>query len=106
METMRSELAGCPVIIGGGLAIGGFLFFLWRGWIAPGWRARLWGIFGLGALQGAVGWWMVASGLTERVNVAPLRLAFHLTLAAVIYAALIWAADRGKRHAIAWAMQQ
>jgi heme a synthase len=37
---------------------------------------------------------MVASGLVDRINVAPLRLAFHLTLAAVIYAALIWAADR------------
>jgi cytochrome c oxidase assembly protein subunit 15 len=37
---------------------------------------------------------MVASGLVDRVNVAPLRLAFHLTLAAVIYAALIWVADR------------
>jgi cytochrome c oxidase assembly protein subunit 15 len=71
-----------------------FLCFLWRGWVAPEWRLRLWGIFGLGALQGAVGWWMVASGLTDRINVAPLRLAFHLTLAAVIYAALIWAADR------------
>jgi cytochrome c oxidase assembly protein subunit 15 len=71
-----------------------FLFFLWRGWVAPEWRLRLWGIFGLGALQGAVGWWMVASGLTDRINVAPLRLAFHLTLAAVIYAALIWVADR------------
>jgi heme a synthase len=71
-----------------------FLFFLWRGFIAREWRASLWGIFALGALQGAVGWWMVASGLVDRVNVAPLRLAFHLTLAAVIYAALIWVADR------------
>jgi cytochrome c oxidase assembly protein subunit 15 len=71
-----------------------FLFFLWRGFIGSEWRLRLWGIFALGALQGAVGWWMVASGLVERINVAPLRLAFHLTLAAVIYAALIWAADR------------
>ena len=40
-----------------------FLWFLWRGWIAAGLRWRLWMIFGLGALQGAVGWWMVASGL-------------------------------------------
>ena len=32
-----------------------FLVFLWRGWIEPRWRARLWGIFSLGALQGAVG---------------------------------------------------
>ncbi|NWG23064.1 MAG: COX15/CtaA family protein [Pseudorhodoplanes sp.] len=71
-----------------------FLFFLWRGWIAPGERARLWGIFALGALQGAVGWWMVASGLSGRVSVSQYRLAFHLTLACVIYAALIWTARR------------
>src|SRR5262249_3699939 len=61
-----------------------FLLFLWRGWITPEMRGRLWTIFGLGALQGAVGWWMVASGLTERVNVSQYRLAFHLTLACVI----------------------
>ena len=71
-----------------------FLFFLWRGWIEPRWRARLWGIFGLGALQGAVGWWMVASGLSERVSVSQYWLAFHLTLASVIYAALLWTAQR------------
>jgi heme a synthase len=71
-----------------------FLFFLWRGCVASAWRGPLWGIFALGALQGAVGWWMVASGLVDRINVAPLRLAFHLTLAAVIYAALIFTADR------------
>ena len=45
-------------------------------------------------MQGAVGWWMVASGLTERVNVSQYRLAFHLTLACIIYAALAWTADR------------
>jgi len=67
-----------------------FLFFLWRGGIEPRLRARFWIIFFLGALQGAVGWWMVASGLTARVNVAHERLAFHLTLACVIYAAILW----------------
>ena len=70
------------------------LFFLWRGWIAREWRAPLWGIFVLGAIQGAVGWWMVASGLADRVSVSQYRLAFHLTLACVIYAALIWFARR------------
>jgi heme a synthase len=69
-----------------------FLFFLWRGWIGPGLRARLWFIFGLGAVQGAVGWWMVASGLAGRVDVSQYRLAVHLTLAAVIYAAVVWTA--------------
>ncbi|WP_333824241.1 COX15/CtaA family protein [Pinisolibacter sp.] len=46
----------------------------------------------LGGLQGFVGWWMVASGLVDRVTVAPYRLAVHLTLAAVIFAAIVWTA--------------
>jgi len=71
-----------------------FLWFLWRGAIEPGLRARLWAIFGLGAFQGAVGWWMVASGLAERVEVSQYRLAFHLTLACVIYVAIVWTAER------------
>jgi cytochrome c oxidase assembly protein subunit 15 len=70
-----------------------FLFFLWRGWIPRGLKIRLWGIFALGGLQGAVGWWMVASGLVGRVSVSQYRLAFHLTLACVIYAALLWTAQ-------------
>ena len=69
-----------------------FLWFLWRGWIEPGLRARLWIIFGLGALQGAIGWWMVTSGLAGRVDVSQYRLATHLTLACVIYAAIVWTA--------------
>jgi len=71
-----------------------FLWFLWRGGIGPGLRARLWTIFGLGALQGVVGWWMVASGLADRVEVSQYRLATHLFLACVIYVALIWTAQR------------
>jgi cytochrome c oxidase assembly protein subunit 15 len=78
-----------------------FLWFLWRGWVGPGLRGRLWFIFGLGALQGAVGWWMVASGLAERVEVSQYRLATHLVLACVIYAAMIWTAQRlGARPAV------
>ena len=71
-----------------------FLFFLWRGWVAPSLRPRLWFIFGLGALQGAVGWWMVASGLAERVDVSQYRLATHLLLACLIYVAIIFTARR------------
>jgi heme a synthase len=71
-----------------------FLLFLWRGWIAPRMRPRLWFIFALGALQGAVGWWMVASGLSERIEVSQYRLATHLVLASVIYVALLWTAVR------------
>src|SRR3546814_935664 len=44
---------------------------------------RLVGLFALGGLQGAVGWWMVASGLSDRVSVAPERLMIHLGLAFV-----------------------
>ena len=71
-----------------------FLWFLWRGAVPPSLRPRLWFIFGLGALQGAVGWWMVASGLVERTEVSQYRLATHLILACAIYAALIWTASR------------
>jgi cytochrome c oxidase assembly protein subunit 15 len=80
-----------------------FLFFLWRGWIEPGLRARLWMIFGLGALQGAAGWWMVMSGLSARVSVAHERLAFHLTIACVIFVAILWTAQHlraPKPHAV------
>ena len=71
-----------------------FLAFLWKGWVEQGLRARLWTIFGLGALQGAIGWWMVASGLSERVSVSQYRLATHMTLACVIFAACVWTAQR------------
>jgi cytochrome c oxidase assembly protein subunit 15 len=71
-----------------------FLFFLWRGWIGQGLRFRLWLIFALGAAQGAIGWWMVASGLAERTEVSPYRLATHLILACVIFAASLWTAQR------------
>ncbi len=71
-----------------------FLWFLWRGMVAPALRPRLWFIFALGALQGAVGWWMVASGLADRVEVSQYRLATHLILACLIYVALLWTAWR------------
>jgi cytochrome c oxidase assembly protein subunit 15 len=70
-----------------------FLWFLWQGRVEPSLRGRLWMIFGLGAFQSAVGWWMVASGLAERVEVSQYRLAFHLTLACLIYVALVWTAQ-------------
>jgi len=52
------------------------------------WRCTL--LLLLGALQGLVGWWMVASGLEDRVTVAPERLATHLGLALILFGALIW----------------
>jgi len=53
---------------------------------------QLVGIFILGGLQGVAGWWMVASGLTERTDVSQYRLAVHLILASLIFAYLIWVA--------------
>jgi cytochrome c oxidase assembly protein subunit 15 len=71
-----------------------FLWFLWRGIVSTDLRRRLWLIFGLGALQGVVGWWMVASGLTQRVEVSQYRLATHLVLALLIFAAIVWTLRR------------
>jgi cytochrome c oxidase assembly protein subunit 15 len=71
-----------------------FLVFLWRGTIPQRLRARLWTIFGAGAALGAVGWWMVSSGLTQGVSVSQYRLAFHLTLACAIYASILWTAQQ------------
>jgi cytochrome c oxidase assembly protein subunit 15 len=77
-----------------------FLWFLWRGVLGSELRRRLWLILGLGALQGAVGWWMVASGLSQRVEVSQYRLATHLMLALAIFAAVVWTLRRlGERPA-------
>src|SRR3954462_13078725 len=79
-----------------------FLWFIWRGALASDLKRKLWIIFALGALQGAVGWWMVASGLTQRVEVSQLRLATHLVLALAIFAAIVWTLRRlGNRRAVA-----
>ena len=55
--------------------------------IERGLTPKLVGLLLLGGLQGAVGWWMVASGLVDRVDVSQYRLAMHLTLACLIFAA-------------------
>jgi heme a synthase len=80
-----------------------FLYFLWRGVLSSELKRRLWLIFGLGALQGAVGWWMVASGLSQRTEVSQYRLAAHLMLALVIFAAIVWTLRRltARPHAAA-----
>jgi cytochrome c oxidase assembly protein subunit 15 len=71
-----------------------FLWFIWRGALSADLKRRLWVIFGLGALQGAVGWWMVASGLSQRVEVSHIRLATHLVLALLIFAGSVWTLRR------------
>lgn len=69
-----------------------FVIFAVRKMIPQRLTLRLAGIFVLGALQGLVGWWMVASGLTQRTSVAPERLATHLGLAFALLGALVWTA--------------
>jgi len=66
-----------------------FFWFVARGLVDRALAWKLGGIFVLGGLQGAIGWWMVASGLSERVDVSQYRLAIHLTLACFILAAII-----------------
>lgn len=53
---------------------------------------RLAGIFLLGAVQGGLGWYMVASGLIDEPRVSHFRLTAHLLLAFLIYAAILWVA--------------
>ena len=69
----------------------GFLGFALSKNIPAGWTARLIGIGALGGLQGAVGWWMVSSGLSGgMLDVASYRLATHLGLAFVILGFIAW----------------
>jgi cytochrome c oxidase assembly protein subunit 15 len=69
----------------------GFLWFLARRQIPAGWTPRLLGLGALGGLQGAIGWWMVSSGLTgTMLDVASYRLATHLGLAFVILGLIAW----------------
>lgn len=68
------------------------------GRIEPWLKPRLVVGLALGGLQGFVGWWMVASGLVDRVDVSQYRLATHLTLALIIFAYLFWIARRLAPH--------
>lgn len=69
-----------------------YVWFLVRRRIPPGYGARLAGIFVLGGLQGALGWYMVKSGLVDDPRVSQFRLTAHLGLAFVIFAAMLWVA--------------
>ncbi|MEL7461263.1 MAG: heme A synthase [Pseudomonadota bacterium] len=69
----------------------GFFGFLVARKIPAGWTPRLLLLGGLGGLQGAIGWWMVSSGLTgTMLDVASYRLATHLGLAFVILGLILW----------------
>jgi cytochrome c oxidase assembly protein subunit 15 len=91
-------------------------YFVLRGRVRGSLAWKLAGIFVLGGLQGAVGWYMVKSGLVDEPRVASLRLASHLGMALVIYASMLWvalgllapvpvpAAPGARRHAAALAI--
>ena len=70
------------------------LWFVARGKLpsSPGLAPMLFGIFLLGAAQGALGWYMVQSGLVDDPRVSQLRLTAHLGLALLIFAAMFWTA--------------
>lgn len=84
--------------------------------IPPGWTGRLVALGTLGGLQGAIGWWMVASGLVDRTDVSHFRLSLHLLTALFLLAALVWtardfalmardpAAVRPRLTGVAWAV--
>jgi cytochrome c oxidase assembly protein subunit 15 len=68
------------------------LWFAAKRAIPRGYGWRLVALLALGGLQGAIGWWMVASGLVERTDVSHFRLATHLLTALFILAGLVWTA--------------
>jgi heme a synthase len=76
-----------------GLAFALPLAVFWlRGAIRPGNRGKYLGVLALGGLQGAIGWFMVKSGLVDRVDVSQYRLALHLSVAFLILGLLVWLA--------------
>ena len=86
-----------------------FLYFLARRRIERRLAPKLAALFVLGGLQGALGWYMVASGLVDNPHVSPYRLTAHLGLAVLIYGYMFWivldlardpppAASRGARR--------
>ena len=74
----------------------GFVFFVPLVWFAARRRIdrsltiKLAGLFALGGLQGALGWFMVASGLVDRPGVSQYRLAAHLVTAFIVYGLMVW----------------
>lgn len=84
------------------------LWFWVRKAIPAGYKPRLLALLALGGLQGAIGWWMVASGLVERTDVSHIRLTVHLLTALFILAGIVWTAldlmalHRNRLAAPAW----
>lgn len=83
-----------------GLAFAAPLAWFWvRGRIPHGYKPRLLALLALGALQGAVGWWMVKSGISQDVKVSHFRLATHLLVALFTLAGIVWTALDLRAHA-------
>lgn len=86
-----------------------FTFFLWKRTL-PVWLIRnLTYILGLGALQGAMGWLMVMSGLVDLPYVSHYRLAAHLSLAIILVMVILWTVMRidtphPRKNATPWIM--
>ena len=76
-----------------GLAFAAPLAWFWlKGTIPGGYKPRLLALLALGGLQGAVGWWMVSSGIVNDVKVSHFRLAAHLLVALTTLGGLVWTA--------------
>jgi cytochrome c oxidase assembly protein subunit 15 len=76
------------------------IWFAAKRQVPRGYGWRLAALLALGGLQGAIGWWMVASGLSVRTDVSHIRLAVHLVTALVILGGIVWTArDLMQLHA-------
>lgn len=84
-----------------GIAFALPLAFFWaKGALRPGMGRKMLAVLALGGLQGAIGWFMVKSGLVDRVDVSQYRLALHLSVAFLLLSLLVWLAlehGRGAR---------
>ncbi|MFA5900312.1 MAG: COX15/CtaA family protein [Hyphomicrobium sp.] len=69
-----------------------FFFFWFTGRVRGLFALKCLGVFALGGLQGAIGWYMVKSGLVDRIDVSQYRLALHLLTAFSILSLLVWLA--------------
>jgi cytochrome c oxidase assembly protein subunit 15 len=79
-----------------------FLVFLFQKRLDWKLAPSLFILFLLGGFQGFLGWWMVSSGLTERVDVSQYRLAAHLGAACILFLALVWVARRLRTKQVIW----
>jgi len=78
-------------LVGGAMLVP-LIWFAARRAIPAGYGWRLFALTSLVGLQGAIGWWMVASGLEYRTDVSHFRLATHLLTALFLLAGLVWTA--------------